>query len=217
MEAAVKLARKYTGRKKVIAFTNSFHGMSATSLALSGSQEDKQTSIPSQDVIFFPFDQFMGQHIDTLDYLKRMIRTKGSGVGLPAAIILETVQAEGGINVASNKWLADLRSFTQQHGILLIVDDIQVGCGRAGDFFSFERADIVPDIVLLSKSISGFGLPLALVLIKPEIDTWKPGEHSGTFRSNNLALCTATEAFGFWEDNLFKKNIDDRSVLVGNI
>jgi diaminobutyrate-2-oxoglutarate transaminase len=214
VEAAIKLARGFTRRKKVVAFTNSFHGMTATSLALSASQEDKQSTIPSQDVIFFPYDQYLDEYVDSFEYLKGMILTKGSGVGLPAAIILETVQAEGGINIARNKWLQDMRLFTEKYNIVLIVDDIQVGCGRAGDFFSFERAGIVPDIVLLSKSISGFGLPLALVLIKPELDIWRPGEHNGTFRANNLSICTATEALDFWEGEAFKKAIASKSYAI---
>jgi diaminobutyrate-2-oxoglutarate transaminase len=206
VEAAVKLARKYTKRRKVVSFTHSFHGMTATSLALSGSLEENQKINPSQDVIFFPYDGFFGEGQDTLAYLRKMITEAGSGIEMPAAIILETIQAEGGVNVASNKWLTDLRAFTLEFGIVLIVDDIQVGCGRSGNFFSFERAGIVPDMVLLSKSISGFGTPLSLVLIKPEMDIWGPGEHNGTFRANNLSLCTASEALDFWKDDSLLKS-----------
>ncbi|HJT73315.1 MAG TPA: diaminobutyrate--2-oxoglutarate transaminase, partial [Chitinophaga sp.] len=214
VEAAVKLARLATRRRKVISFTHSFHGMTATSLALSGSREEKHKVNPAQDVIFFPYDGFFGEGVDTMDYLKKMITTRGTGVELPAAIILETIQAEGGVNVASNKWLQDLRRFTQENEIVLIADDIQVGCGRAGYFFSFERAGIVPDIVLLSKSISGYGLPLSLLLMKPELDVWKPGEHNGTFRSNNMALCTATEALEFWKDNSQERTTAQNAAIV---
>jgi diaminobutyrate-2-oxoglutarate transaminase len=216
VEAAVKLARIATGRKKVVSFTQSFHGMTATSLALSGCLEDKHHVNPSQDIVVFPYDQFLGKDVDTAAYLEKMIATAGTGVGLPAAIIMETVQAEGGVNVASNKWLQDIRKFTRKHGILMIVDDIQVGCGRTGNFFSFERAGIVPDVVLLSKSISGFGLPLSLVLIKPEWDVWKPGEHNGTFRSNNLSLCTATEALEFWKTGDLERSMSAKTRLIGN-
>jgi diaminobutyrate-2-oxoglutarate transaminase len=201
VEAAVKLARIITKRRKIVSFTHSFHGMSATSLALSASREEHHKINPAQDVVFFPYDGFWGDRADTIGYLKKMILTEGSGLELPAAVILETVQAEGGVNVASVRWLQELRSFTAENGILLIVDDIQVGCGRTGPFFSFERAGIVPDIILLSKSISGFGLPLSLVLIKPQFDLWKQGDHTGTFRSNNLSLCTAAEALDFWKDD----------------
>ncbi|MCE3228484.1 MAG: ectB [Bacteroidetes bacterium] len=214
VEAAVKLVRKVTGRKKVIAFTSSFHGMTATSMALSGLMENQHAVNPSQDVVFFPYEGFLGKTISAMEYMKLMINSKGSGVELPAAIIMETVQAEGGVNVAGVKWLKELREFTEQNGILMIVDDIQAGCGRTGSFFSFERAGIVPDIVLLSKSISGYGLPLSLLLMKPQFDIWKPGEHNGTFRSNNLALCTANTALGFWKDDAFEKDILHKSEII---
>ena len=214
VEAAIKLARKVTKRSKIISFSNSFHGMTATSLALSASQERKHKDIPPQDVMFFPFDGFLGSDIDTMDYLSKLIKTKGSGFELPAAIILETIQAEGGIKIASKEWLVKLEKFTRNNGILLIVDDIQVGCGRTGNFFSFERAGITPDIVLLSKSISGFGIPLSLVLLKPELDIWLPGEHNGTFRANNLALCAATKALDYWVDNSFTMEIAEKSNII---
>ncbi len=214
VEAAIKLARKVTKRSRILSFSNSFHGMTASSLALSGSQEKKHNDIPSQDILFFPFDGYLGPNVDTMEYLSKMIATKGSGNPLPAAIILETIQAEGGIRIAGEKWLVQLQEFANKHGILLIVDDIQVGCGRTGNFFSFERAGITPDIVLLSKSISGFGIPLALVLIKPELDIWQPGEHNGTFRANNLALCGATKALEYWDDQNFIDNIKNKGQII---
>ncbi|KAB8151608.1 diaminobutyrate--2-oxoglutarate transaminase [Kordia sp. TARA_039_SRF] len=214
VEAAIKLARKVTKRKKIVAFTHSFHGMTATSLAISGSQEMRHQDIPSQDIIFQPFDGFLGENTNTIEYISKMIATNGSGNQLPAAIILETIQAEGGIKVANEKWLQELQHFANENGILLIVDDIQVGCGRTGNFFSFERAGITPDIVLLSKSISGFGLPLSLVLMKPELDIWKPGEHNGTFRANNLSLCGATKALDYWEDETFSNNVKAKGEFI---
>src|SRR5690606_30014682 len=111
-----------------------------------------------------------------------------SGIDKPAAVIVETVQGEGGINAASLKWLKNLEKVCRKHDVLLIIDDIQAGCGRTGTFFSFEEAGIQPDMVTLSKSLSGYGLPMAVVLLKPELDRWKPGEHNGTFRGNNLAF-----------------------------
>src|SRR3546814_14344132 len=84
--------------------------------------------------------------------------------------------------------MRNLDDICKRHGILLIIDDIQVGCGRTGPFFSFEEMGIDPDIVTLSKSISGSGLPMPLVLIKPAPDVWAPGEHNGTFRGNNAAF-----------------------------
>src|SRR5699024_9106844 len=117
-----------------------------------------------------------------------MLEYNSSGVEIPAAFILETVQGEGGINAASFTWLKEIERICKEHDILLIIDDVQAGNGRTGTFFSFERAGIDPDIVCLSKSIGGYGLPMAITLIKPEYDIWDPAEHNGTFRGNNLAF-----------------------------
>ena len=171
VEAALKLARKVTGREQVVGFTNAFHGMTLGALAVTGNGFKRAgAGVPLSHTASLPFDGFMGPESDTLDYFEMMLNDDGSGLDLPAAVIIETVQAEGGVNVASVAWLQRLREITARHGIVLIVDDIQVGCGRTGKFFSFEEAGIVPDIVTLSKSLSGYGLPLALVLIKPELD-----------------------------------------------
>src|SRR6185295_20182176 len=103
----------------------------------------------------------LGPGRDSLDDLEVLLRP-GSGFDLPAAIIVETLQAEGGVRPAGFAWLARLGELARRHEILLIVDDIQVGCGRTGPFFSFEPAGLAPDIVCLSKSISGYGLPMAI-------------------------------------------------------
>jgi len=161
-----------------------------------------------------PFDNYLGKDMDTAVYLERFLENSGSGVPLPAAVILETVQGEGGLNAASFDWLGRIASLCRQHKILLIVDDIQAGCGRTGPFFSFEPAGIKPDLVCLSKSISGYGLPLAINLINPEIDVWSPGEHNGTFRGNNLAFIAAAEALTYWEDNSFSQEITAKSQKV---
>lgn len=121
-------------------------------------------------------------------------------------MIVETVQGEGGINVARPEWLRALSELCERQDMLLIVDDIQMGCGRTGGFFSFEEAGITPDIVTLSKSISGYGLPMALTLFKPELDIWEPGEHNGTFRGNNPAFVTAAAALNtYWADGQMEK------------
>ena len=143
---------------------------------------------------FLPYDGYLGPDVDTIEYLDRVLTDESSGVDLPAAVIVETVQGEGGVNVASIEWLRGLEAVCRRHKVLLIVDDIQVGCGRTGAFFSFEEADIRPDIVPLSKSLSAYGLPFAVVLLRRDLDQWKPGEHNGTFRGNNLAFVTATAA-----------------------
>ena len=132
----------------------------------------------------------------------------------PAAVIVETVQAEGGVRVARAGWLRRLHELLQRHGVLLIVDDIQVGCGRTGSFFSFEEAGLVPDLVCLSKSLSGLGLPLSVVLIRPHLDVWSPGEHNGTFRGNNAAFVTASAALDFWRDDTLAQQVEASSRRV---
>lgn len=214
VEAAIKLARKVTKRRHIVSFTNSFHGMTTTAHAVSASQEEAHQHAISQDVLFFPYCDFENGLVDSIAYLEKMILTPGSGFQMPAAVILETIQAEGGVKIASVEWLQKLRAFTEKHHILLIADDIQVGCGRTGHFFSFERAGIVPDIVLLSKSISGLGLPLSLILLKPELDIWGPGEHNGTFRANNLALCTATAALDYWANDDLANQVKAKSQII---
>ena len=187
VETALKLARLVKGRSNVIAFTNGYHGLSQGALAVTGNNEYRDESYISRcNATFMPFDGYFGD-FNTLHYLRKFLNDGSSGVDTPAAIILETVQGEGGINVASKAWLQELEAICHEYDILLIVDDIQVGNGRTGEFFSFEFAGINPDMVTMSKSIGG-GLPMAMLLLKPELDQWKPGEHTGTFRGNNLAF-----------------------------
>ena len=215
VEAALKLARKVTGREQVVGFTNAFHGMTLGALAVTGNGFKRAgAGVPLGHSASVPFDGYLGADTDTLDYFEALLKDGGSGMDKPAAVILETVQAEGGVNVASVEWLQRLRRITAEHGILLIADDIQVGCGRTGGFFSFEEAGIVPGIVTLSKSLSGYGLPLALVLMKPEFDQWAPGEHNGTFRGHNPAFVTATAALAHWESDTLARDVARKGALV---
>lgn len=212
VEAALKLARKFTGRQTVVHFMNSFHGMSMGSLAVTGSPSKRASAgVPLHSTLPMFFDGDLGPGTDTIEYFSAFLDNSENGVGVPAAVIVETIQAEGGVKVATRQWLRRLEEVTRRHGVLLIVDDIQTGCGRTGDFFSFEDAGITPDIVCLSKSISGYGLPMSLVLIRPEIDVWEPGEHTGTFRGNNLAFITAAKALDYWRDDSFSRAIDEMS------
>lgn len=211
VEAALKLARKVTGREQVVGFTNAFHGMTLGALAVTGNGFKRAgAGVPLSNSAAVPFDGYLGADTDTLDYFEALLKDGGSGMDMPAAVIVETVQAEGGVNVASVQWLQRLRRITAEYGIVLIVDDIQVGCGRTGRFFSFEEAGIVPDIVTLSKSLSGYGLPLALVLIKPELDQWAPGEHNGTFRGHCPAFVTATAALQFWQNDALTQAVQKK-------
>ena len=215
VEAALKLARKVTGREDVISFTNAFHGMTLGSLAVSGDKMKRGgAQVPLNHTQRMPFDGYFGAGTDTIDFLAAFLSDGGSGFARPAAAIVETVQGEGGLSVASVEWLQRLAALCRQHGILLIVDDIQAGCGRTGTFFSFEEAGIVPDLVTLSKSLSGYGLPLAVLLIKPEFDIWAPGEHNGTFRGHNPAFVTATAALRFWEDDALQQRVRHCSEVV---
>ncbi|NKE69260.1 diaminobutyrate--2-oxoglutarate transaminase [Candidatus Manganitrophus noduliformans] len=215
VEAALKLARKITGRKKIISFTNAFHGMSLGSLSVTGNAFKRNgAGIPLMLSDTMPFCGYFGEELDTIDYMERFLSDTGSGVDLAAAVIVESVQAEGGINVAAFDWLQRLAELCRRHGMLLIFDEIQVGCGRTGPFFSFEPAGLEPDIVCLSKSISGYGLPMALTLIKPAWDQWEPGEHNGTFRGHNLAFITAAEALTYWKSDRFTEEIQKKGKAV---
>jgi diaminobutyrate-2-oxoglutarate transaminase len=203
VEAALKLARKVTGRTEVLCFTNSFHGMTLGALAVTGNGFARGGGgLPLAHATRLPFDRSLGGRVPDFSWLDRLLGDRGSGLDLPAAVIVECVQGEGGINVASPAWLRGLADRCRRHGILLIVDDVQMGCGRTGPFFSFEVAGITPDIVCLSKSIGGYGFPLALTLFHPELDVWAPGEHTGTFRGVDPALVTGSAALrAYWSDS----------------
>tara|TARA_R110000751_G_scaffold22433_10_gene63290 strand:- start:6418 stop:7719 length:1302 start_codon:yes stop_codon:yes gene_type:complete len=218
VEAALKLARRVKGRENVISFTNGFHGVTLGSLAVTGNEHHRGAAGVSLDnAVSVPFDGYMGDGVDTTDYLDRVLSDNSSGVALPAAIIVETVQGEGGLNAADFGWLKKVEALCRKHDILLIVDDIQAGCGRTGTFFSFEPAGLKPDIITMSKSLSAYGLPFAVVLIKPEYDVWQPGEHNGTFRGNNHAFVTAAAALEhFWSDDKFAKSVQEKAVFLGN-
>ncbi|AHG63858.1 diaminobutyrate--2-oxoglutarate transaminase [Advenella mimigardefordensis] len=216
VEAALKLARQVKGRSNVVSFTHGFHGVSGGSLAVTANEKFRDAAgVSLHNTAFMPFDGYIGPDVDTIAYFERMLEDPSSGLDLPAAVIVETVQGEGGVNVASWRWIRELEKLCRKFDMLLIVDDIQVGCGRTGSFFSFEAAGIKPDIITLSKSLSGFGLPMSLVLLKPELDVWKPGQHSGTFRGNNLAFVTAAQALdSYWSDDQFQNETRRKERIV---
>ncbi|BBC74253.1 diaminobutyrate--2-oxoglutarate transaminase [Altererythrobacter sp. B11] len=216
VEAAIKLARKVTGREMVIAFTNGFHGMTLGALACTGNAGKRGgAGVPLSHVSHEPFDGYFGDDVDTAALLDQRLSDPSSGLDAPAAILVETVQGEGGLNAASPEWLRAIAAIAKKHGALMIVDDIQAGCGRTGSFFSFEGMGFTPDIVTMAKSLSGMGLPFALTLFHPELDVWSPGEHNGTFRGNNHAFVTATAAMRhFWADSTFQDDIARRGALL---
>jgi diaminobutyrate-2-oxoglutarate transaminase len=207
------LARKQKQRSHIVAFTHAYHGHSLGSLALTANEYYHDDHYGSQhNVSHVPFDGYI-EGVDTAAWLERLIADPSSGLPLPAAVILETIQGEGGINVASAPWLRRIERICRDNDILLIIDDIQVGNGRTGRFFSFEESGITPDIVTLSKSIAG-GLPMSLVLMRPEIDVWRPGEHTGTFRGNNLAFVTAKELLSYWANDELRIQIQSHAESI---
>ncbi|KOV88415.1 MULTISPECIES: diaminobutyrate--2-oxoglutarate transaminase [unclassified Streptomyces] len=209
VEAALKLARRVTGRTTVVSFTNSFHGMTLGALAVSGNAAKRAAAgVPLGHSVSLPYDGYDGLEGGSARFLDHLFGDPGSGLDLPAAVIVETVQGEGGVRAAGESWLRDLAATCRRHGVLLIVDDVQMGCGRTGPFFSFEDAGIVPDMVCLSKSIGGYGLPLALTLIRPDLDVWQPGEHNGTFRGVGPAFVTGAAALrAYWSDDALEKAV----------
>jgi diaminobutyrate-2-oxoglutarate transaminase len=213
VEAAIKLARKSKKRSHIIAFSHAYHGHTLGALAVTANDYYHDEHYGSRsNVTHLPYDGYMGEDVDTSEYLAKVLADQSSGIPIPAAIILETIQGEGGINVAKNQWLQNIESICIKHDILLIIDDIQMGNGRTGKFFSFEHSGISPDIVCLSKSIGG-GLPFSINLIKPEQDLWKPGEHTGTFRGNNLAFVAGKAVLEYWTED-FEETITTRSLMI---
>lgn len=213
VEAALKLARKVTGRSNVFALMGCFHGMTLGALALTTDQgARKGAGVKLNDVTHIPAP-YMYPDFDTIEYMQNLLDDDHSAVEKPAAVVIETVQAEGGIQVFEVEYLQRLRKFCDDNDILLMIDDIQVGCARTGTYFSFERAGIKPDIFVLSKSIGGYGLPFALTLFKPELDKWTPGEHNGTFRGNQLAFVAAKAGLEF----MLNERVEEKAQNSGKI
>ena len=216
VEAAIKLARKVTGRTNVISFTNGFHGMTLGALALTGNAGKRGgAGMPMNNVTHLPYEGSLGKDVDTLAMIETMLDNGSSGIDAPAAFVLELVQGEGGLNAASREWVEGIARLARKHGAKLIVDDIQAGIGRAGSFFSFDGMDVEPDMIPMAKSLSGFGLPFALTLVKPELDVWTPAEHNGTFRGNTHAFVTAKLALEkFWSDDALKDAIAEKADVL---
>lgn len=215
VEAALKLARKVTGRRNVVAFTDGFHGMTLGALACTGNQKFHQAAgVDLNNVIRVPFDGYLGDGVDTLEPLRRALQDTSSGILPPAAFILETIQAEGGINVASKEWLQQVQQLAREHGSLLIIDDIQASVGRTGSYFSFENLGIEPDLICMAKGIGGYGTPMGVLLIKPELDVWQPGEHTGTFRGQNLSFVAGAAALDYFENDEFLTEVQRKGTLT---
>ncbi|WP_206795359.1 aspartate aminotransferase family protein [Amycolatopsis sp. MtRt-6] len=218
VEAALKLARKASGRKVVGYFDMGYHGMTAGALSVAGNATRRASAgVPFGYTVELPYDLGPDRAAGEVPDFDRLLAGTGRLADL-AAVIVETVQGEGGMNTARSAWLRALAAACRRNGVLLIVDDIQMGCGRTGPFFSFEDAGLVPDMVCLSKGIGGYGCPLSLLLIRPELDVWRPGEHNGTFRGFNLAFVTGAEALrAYWSDDKLERSTRARGELVGQL
>lgn len=223
VEAALKLARRATGRENIVAFTHGFHGMTLGSLACTANQYFRGAAgVPLQYVTHHPFGCDkpckgcqLGCGLDHLHRLRAQIGDTSSGVAAPAAFLVEVIQAEGGVNVAQKEWLQALAKLASDIGAVLIVDDIQVGMGRTGSFFSFDDYGISPDIVCLAKGIGGIGTPMALNLVKPELDKlWSPGEHTGTFRGQSLSFVAGKEALSYFHDDTLMKQVKEKGRVM---
>ncbi|NJM32720.1 MAG: aspartate aminotransferase family protein [Limnobacter sp.] len=223
VEAALKIARRSTGRAEVVAFTKGFHGMTLGSLAATANTYFRNAAgVELANVTHLPFGCEklcmgcnMGCGPAALDALGARYADPSSSFKPPAAFLVETIQAEGGVNVASKAWLQKLAALAHKVGALLIVDDIQVGCGRTGTFFSFDELGINPDVVCLAKGIGGMGTPMALNLVKPEHDKhWSPGEHTGTFRGQNLSFVAGREALRYYENSDLMNQVKHNAVLI---
>lgn len=211
----MKLARKVTGRTNIIAFTNGFHGVTMGALAATGNGYHRGgAGMEKSGVTRMPFDGYAAK-LDSAALLDQMLSDPSGGIDAPAAIMFETVQGEGGLNAASPEWVRSVAAIAKKHGALLIIDDIQAGCGRTGTFFSFEEMGVTPDIVTMAKSVSGFGLPMALMLMRPKHDIFSPAEHNGTFRGNTHAFVTAKVSIQkFWATDAFQKDLAEKTKVL---
>ncbi len=211
VEAALKLARTTTGRRRIVAFDGAFHGMTLGALAVSDAPYARAgAGVPLGDVVRLSYDDGGSDATERLESEWRsLLNDEG-----PAGVIVEAFQCDGGMRPASIAWLKTLERLCREAGAALIIDDIQAGIGRTGAFFSFEAAGIAPDLICLSKSLSGAGFPLSLVLVKPGFDTLGPGQHTGTFRGFNLSFVAGHAALEYWEDATFADSIARKGSLV---
>lgn len=208
VEAAMKLARLATGRREIVAFSHGFHGMTLGSLAATANHAFRQwAGVPLENIQRLPFETAPGGASALADYAAAL-RDPSSGMRPPAAFLVEAVQAEGGVNVASKEWLHEVQDLAHEVGALFIIDDIQAGVGRTGGYFSFDGMGLDPDIITLAKGLGGFGTPIAMNLNKPEVDDhWSPGAHTGTFRGQGLSFVAGTVALDYFTDEAFLADV----------
>ncbi|MFV0275950.1 MAG: diaminobutyrate--2-oxoglutarate transaminase, partial [Parahaliea sp.] len=221
VEAALKLVRTATGRSTMLSFQGAYHGMSQGALSLMGNLEPKNplAALLNNNVQFLPYPNDyrcpfgLGGKAGVkanLHYLENLLSDPESGVPLPAGVIVEAIQGEGGVIPADLDWLRGLRRITEDAGVPLIVDEIQSGFARSGSLFAFEQAGIVPDVIVLSKAVGG-SLPLAVMLYREELDRWQPGAHAGTFRGNQLAMAAGSAVMNC----LVRDNLASHAAAMG--
>jgi diaminobutyrate-2-oxoglutarate transaminase len=216
VEAALKLARKVTRRPDVVAFTHGFHGMTLGSLALTANEYFRNAAgVRLENVVRLPFETAPGGGLTSLAEFRELLADGSSGYPPPAAFVVEVIQAEGGVNVATAEWLRAVQQLAHDVGALFVIDEIQVGCGRTGSYFSFDGMGLDPDIICLAKGIGGFGTPLAMNLVKPEHDAhWSPGEHTGTFRGQGLSFVAGREALTYFDDDVLMDQVHARAEVM---
>jgi|SRR6185295_3554289 len=212
-EVALRIARRHKKRASIVAFTNSSHGLTEGALSVTAKQPPRFESVSMRGhTVFMPYCDYFGPNLDTIVYLKRYLEDSASGVDLPAGIIVETMQVHGGMQIASLQWLKGLEELCRRFGVLLIVDETHTGCGRAGGYFSFEQAGLNPDIVVASNAVAG-GLPISILLLRPELDHWQKGEQIGIFQGNSLAFVAGAELVELWTKGSFR-DVEERSKVL---
>lgn len=191
-EAAIKAAQYFTGRTRLIAFAGGYHGRTLGALSVTDGERIRAPfSVSRKNVDFMPYACSEGSGSDgsdrCLDRLAERLRRLSRDETLPAAVIVEAIQGVTGVRSPPKPFLAGVRELTREHEVLMICDEIWTGFGRSGRWFSFEAADVVPDMVTMGKGLSG-GLPLSAVAASPAIlKRWPPGMHTSTFQGNPLA------------------------------
>lgn len=203
VENAVKIARAYTGRGGVIAFSGGFHGRTLMGMALTGKVAPyKKNFGPFPGEVFhaqFP-NAFLGISVDQAIADLEELFTSEVDPSRVAAFIIEPVQGEGGFNIAPADFLARLRAIADRHGILLIADEVQSGMGRTGKMFAFEHVDVKPDIITLAKGLAG-GFPLSAVVGRADVmNAAHPGGLGGTYAGNPLAVAAANAVLDVIDD-----------------
>jgi diaminobutyrate-2-oxoglutarate transaminase len=225
VDAALKLCKTATGRGDVVSFQGGFHGSSHAAMAMTGNVSQKRpiaNGMPGVHFLRFSSCSRCPLALDPqtcqtncVSFLERALRDPNGGLTLPAAVIMEMVQGEGGVIPARKEFVQRVRELTRELGIPLVVDEVQTGCGRTGSWFAFEQYDIEPDVIIASKALSGMGLPVAIVIYDEKLDVWNPGAHTGTFRGNQLAFAAGAKAVEIVRRDDVLGNVRERSEQIG--